>query len=396
MHIRSFKIFIYTALALCVSCIKTIHDPYKEIIIKTGLPDAKTLASAGIAEIITLKDNSFWIRYRLKLFHERVEHYSDKLVLLDSCTFFNYAFSDFNVVADNKIVAAAFHNNPFLGYGKLEFIEFDNKIRMSAIDSGDAVEDKLAPFDKYIGFPAKLKYNSTGKYIFSLFTYPVENLDSSHIIMASYVDPVHSFTPDWVTHKKYYDYPRKIYSTQMIDMETDNQGNFYILLAAVNSTGSLLSCILRKHSADGTLLWQTPFLEQSSLYFFPEKIIMDDNRILIGTPTGTLYIFDLNGNFTTKPIPDRTFKLAFKNTSNGYIALSDSSNTGGKFARIMKLDHDFNLVSDKIFGNQGTPHSMLGKLSDGNYILAALVESPNLIDYNLMLLRFNDKLELVH
>jgi hypothetical protein len=380
------------------SCVKNDNSPAAPFSIITGIKDTKGLTnSSGPHEIISLPDNTFWIHYKINgavPFRDKIEHYDSRFKLLDSSYFDNYCFGKFYVNGNNDIIVPVFVYNPSLNGGFYRFLRFDNQVKITAMDSSMDIYNKLKPLDNFISFKTALQKLTDGKFVFAFHTNQFSNLDSAHIIMAAFPDPIASGIPTWVNRKKYYDYPHEIYSTSFLDLAPDDQGNYYLLGKVNNNAGVLTNYILRKHSGDGTLLWQTNFF-LNDFAVIENTIFVDRDRVLVGTISGSMYVFDANGIVAAKPLK-QGFKTFFHSGSDdGYIALSDSFNRTGHFAKVMKLDHDFNLLQNKLLGNQGTNYPAMGKLSDGTYVLAAYVETPDLKNYSLVLYHLNDQLEFV-
>jgi len=390
-----FGLLFFVSLVFFLSCKKTVKDPLKQMVIKTRLKDSRPINSQSLKEIISLPDNTFWIHYFLGTtlpFLDRFEHYDEHFNLLDSASFLNYNFGNFTVNGNNDIVVPAFYHFPSQNLGTYRFCRFNNKLGIISVDSSADIYNGLAPFDNYISFTNRLVRLSNGNYIFGFHTSIKQSMDSARIMLAAYKDPIVSGTPLWVNRNRYYDYPKGIHSTVILDMAPDQYNNFYVF-ARVNGFNSYF--LLRKHASDGALLWQTTFYN-NPVGVNNVRLKVEADRVLVGTLITSMFSFDTDGNKTEFTTPSQSFKNYLSDEEHGYIALADSFNTGGQYARLLKLDHDFKPKSSSIFGNQGTPYSVIGQLANGKFILAALIETPDLNNYNLMLVKFNDDLELVN
>ena len=119
---------------LIISCRQKITDPIHELNIKTGINDTRGLGyNNRIKEIIPLKDNTFWVHYRVLDFppyRDKFEHYDENFKLLDSVYFEQALFGKFIVNGNNDIVVSVtkyFPQGPYIFY---RFWKLDNKLNI--------------------------------------------------------------------------------------------------------------------------------------------------------------------------------------------------------------------------------------------------------------------------
>lgn len=383
---------VIISLLVFTSCNKS-ELPIKNIFIKT---DLNTPVDYNIKEIIPIPDNTFWIHSEKSgaPYEDKIEHYDENFKLLDQVNFKNIRFGNFVVNGNNNIVVAILRNYPLLNYGKHQFLQFDNHINIIAQDTSDLIDTKLAPMDPFISNINLLTRLTNEKYILGFNTFKTNGTinDTSRIIMASYLNPILSPMPLWVNHNRYFNYSLGITSPRLVDLEADKHNNYYALAETDGPFG-----VFRKHDSVGRMIWQTKFPTDYNWPYGNEiKLMVEEERIW-ATIDRKLYSCDLQGNLTSTDLAGRSFYNAIPlSNKEGYIAVSDSENVSGRYTRVLKLDHNFNAVKAKLYGNQETQGAIIGRLANGKIVVASFVIAPNRNDYHLMLLKMNDELELVN
>lgn len=383
-------------LLLATSCRKTETFVKKELYLKQIPNDSLGgYFDNTISQIITLPDNSFWIHYRIRYFppfEDRFEHYDRNFKLLKTVKYYQYKFGKFVVNGTDDIVVPA----AYIGSSNLleyHFLRFDRDfIRINANNSINIMSN-LQPL-KSFSWNTFLTRQKNGEYIFGFFTtdgFP--GSDSARMITASYDEPYASSIPNWVEKNKFKDPALGIDHNSMVDIAADNQNQFYVLGM---STGYAFT--LRKHAADGSLIWQRkiPNTQHAEVWYC--RIYVEPDRVLVTSTLNKMYIFDLDGNYTEKKL---TYKIAgeIRPTSDGsgYVAVSDTAYASAKFATLLKFNRNFDLIKVKRYGNQGTNNASaarFNRMADGNFIVAGFVETANLKGVNLMLFKMDNELEL--
>lgn len=346
-----------------------------------------------IKEVISLPDNSFWVHYRIDYFdfHDRFEHYSADFKLLKTVTYRNYVFGNFIVRGNNDIVVSAGYKTGNTLY--YHFIRFDNDFNVLQINQDPAIKENLKPLFglSFANYSSILKNGNT---LFGFYT--TDNnpgQDSARIIIASYKDPFNNSQPEWVMRNMHADPNQGIRNNTIVDLATDDDNNFYVLGMATN-----YALTLRKHAADGKLIWQRKITNTDYIEERYTGIQIESDRVLVTSTHDRIYIFDLAGNYIEKKLPFQiTGKVLPTLNGDGYIAISDTFNGSVKHATMLKFDRDFNLLKVKTYGNQGTNWSSaprMNRLAGGEIIVAGFVEAAYLREVNLLLYKTDDNLEL--